>query len=134
MEFVAQPSGPPEARDVEADMLMRREFDLPAGEVESDVAQGLMDAGLLEVIEPGDEVIGVAISIDPEDFDRILLLARSCGLNETMLDGEIYEIVADLAPLYRGHPVLDRFRRTPQVAPGETDDVIDLEIEELSDR
>ena len=115
-------------------MLIRREFDLPAGEVESDVSQGLMDAGLLEVIEPGDEVIGVAISIDPEDFDRILLLARSCGLNETMLDGEIYEIVADLAPLYRGHPVLDRFRRTPQVAPGETDDVIDLEIEELSDR
>jgi len=134
MEFVAQPSGPPEARDVEADMLMQREFDLPAGEVESDVAQGLMDAGLLEVIEPGDEVIGVAISIDPEDFDRILLLARSCGLNETMLDGEIYEIVADLAPLYRGHSVLDRFRRTPQVAPGETDDVIDLEIEDLSDR
>src|SRR2546425_6256006 len=43
-----------------------------------------------------------------EDFDRILLLARSCGLNETMLDGEIYEIVADLAPLYRGHPALDR--------------------------
>ena len=134
MEFVAQPSGPPEARDVEADMLMRCEFDLPAGEVESDVAQGLMDAGLLEVIEPGDEVIGVAISIDPEDFDRILLLARSCGLNETMLDGEIYEIVSDLAPLYRGHPELDRFRRTPPVRAGDSDEVIDLDIEELTDR
>ena len=115
-------------------MLIRREFDLPAVEVESDVAQGLMDAGLLEVIEPGDEVIGVAISIDPGDFDRVMLLARSCGLNETMLDGEIYEIVADLAPLYRGHPVLDRFRRTPQVRAGESDEVIDLDIEELTDR
>jgi len=118
----------------EKTMLIRREFDLPAGEVESDVSQGLMDAGLLEVIEPGDEVIGVAISIDPEDFDRILLLARSCGLNETMLDGEIYEIVSDLAPLYRGHPELDRFRRTPPVRAGDSDEVIDLDIEELTDR
>src|SRR5439155_4298901 len=108
--------------------------DLPVNDVESDVAQGLMDAGLLEVIEPGDEVIGVAITIDPADFDRVLLLARSCGLNETILDGEIYEIVADLAPLYRGHPVLDRFRRTRQVVPGDSEDVVDLVIEELSDR
>jgi len=115
-------------------MFIRREFDLPAVEVESDVAQGLMDAGLLEVIEPGDEVIGVAIHIDPEDFDRILLLARSCGLYETMLDGEIYGIVSDLAPLHRGHPELDRFRRTPPSIRGETDDVIDLESEELTDR
>ena len=115
-------------------MMIRREFDLPAVEVESDVARGLMDAGLLEVIEPGDEVIGVAINIDPEDFDRILLLARSCGLNETMLDGEIYEIVSDLAPLYRGQPELDRFRRTPPVRAGESDEVIDLDIEELTDR
>jgi hypothetical protein len=115
-------------------MLIRREFDLPACEVESDVAQGLMDAGLLEVIEPGDEVIGVAISIDPDDYDRVLLLARSCGLNETMLDGEIYEIVADLAPLYRGHPALDRFRRTPPVRRGESDEVIDLDLKGICDR
>ncbi len=120
--------------DKEKNMLIRREIDLPAGEVESDVAQGLMDAGLLEVIEPGDEVIGVAITIDPGDFDRLLLLARSCGLNETILDGEIYEIVADLAPLYRGHPVLDRFRRAPRVQGGETDEVIDLDVEKLSDQ
>ena len=115
-------------------MLMRREFDLPAGEVESDVALGLMDAGLLEVIEPGDEVIGVAISVEPDDFDLVLLLARSCGLNETMLDGEIYELVADLAPLYRDHPVFDRFRRAPQIRRGETDETIDLDLEELSDK
>ena len=115
-------------------MLIRREFDLPAVEVESDVSQGLMDAGLLEVIETGDQVIGVAITLDPDDFDSVLLLARSCGLNETMLDGEIYGIVSDVAPLYRGRPVLDRFRRTPQPTPGETDDLIDLDIEELSDR
>jgi hypothetical protein len=114
-------------------MIIRREFDLPAAEVESDVSQGLMDAGLLEVTEPGDEVIGVAITIDAEDFDRILLLARSCGLNETMLDGEIYEIVADLAPLYRGHPVLDRFRRAPRVKPATNDEVIDLDIDETTD-
>jgi len=115
-------------------MVIRREFDLPVTDVESDVAQGLMDAGLLEVIEPGDGVIGVAITIDPADFDRVLLLAKSCGLNETMLDAEIYEIVADLAPLYRGHPVLDRFRRAPRVQGGETDEVIDLDVEKLSDQ
>ena len=115
-------------------MLIRREIDLPASEVESDVAQGLMDAGLLEVIDPGDEVIGVALSIDPGDFDRILLLVRSCGLNETMLDAEIYEIVSDLAPLYRGHPVLDRFRREPEPRGGETEEVIDLDLEELTDK
>jgi HEAT repeat protein len=137
LRFIESPSSRQQSKNEEKreeTMLIRLEFDLPAVEVESDVAQGLMDAGLLEVIEPGDEVIGVAISIDPEDFDRILLLARSCGLNETMLDGEIYGIVSDLAPLYRGHPVLDRFRRTPPSIQGETDDVIDLEIEELSDR
>ena len=114
-------------------MVIRREFDLPATEVESDVSQGLMDAGLLEVIEEGDEVIGVAITLDPTDFDQVLLLARSCGLNETMLDGEIYEIVADLAPLYRGHPALDRFRRAPQPPGAETDTVSDLDLEPHSD-
>ena len=114
-------------------MVIRREFDLPVSEVESDVAQGLMDAGLLEIIEPGDEVLGVAVTIDAEDFDRVLLLARSCGLNETMLDGEIYEIVSDLAPLYRGHPALERFRRAPLVQGGDTDEVIDLDIDELTD-
>jgi|SRR5256885_1099450 len=114
-------------------MIIRREFDLPVKEVESDVAQGLMEAGLLEVIEPGDEVIGVAITIDPADFDRILLLARSCGLNETMLDGEIYEIVTELAPRHRGHPVLDRFRGAPPVRGGESDEVVDLDLEVSTD-
>ena len=93
-----------------------------------------MDAGLLEVIEPGEEVIGVAISIDPQDIDRVLLLARSCGLNETMLDGEIYDLVSALAPLHRGHPALDRFRKAPPIRDGETDEVIDLDLEELTDR
>jgi hypothetical protein len=134
IDFIGHASDRPGAGDLEADMQVRREFDLPAGEVESDVARGLMDAGLLEVIEPGDEVIGVALQVDAEDFDQVLLLARSCGTNETMLEGEIYEIVSDLAPLYRGHPVLDRFRRIPAVAPGENDEAVDLEIEELSDR
>ncbi len=120
--------------DKETSMFIRREFDLPAGEVESDVAQGLIDAGLMEVIEPGDEVIGVAISIDPQDFDRVLLLARSCGLNETLLDGEIYDLVSNLAPLYTGHPALDRFRKAPPIHRGETDEVIDLDIEQLTDR
>lgn len=115
-------------------MTIRREFDLPADEVESDVAQGLMDAGLLEVIEPGDEVMGVAVTVDPNDFDQVFLLARSCGLNETMLDAEIYDMVSDLAPLHGGHPALERFRRTAAVHRGETDEVLDLDIEELTDR
>ena len=114
-------------------MTIRREFDLPTDEVESDVAQGLMDAGLLEVIEPGDEVTGVAVTIDPEDFDQVFLLARSCGLNETMLDGELYDIVTDLAPLHSGHPALERFRRTVATQRGESDEVLDLDIEELTD-
>jgi hypothetical protein len=135
LRFIESPAAvrSPEAVDKEETMLIRREFDLPAGEVESDMAQGLMDAGLLEVIEPGDEVMGVAVTIDPEDFDRVLLLARSCGLNETMLDGEIYDLVSDLAPLYSGHPALERFRKAPPVHRGETDEVIDLDIEELTD-
>jgi HEAT repeat protein len=117
----------------ETSMTIRREFDLPADEVESDVAQGLMDAGLLEVIEPGDEVMGVAVIIDPEDFDQVFLLARSCGLDETMLDGEIYDIVSDLAPLHSGHPALERFRRAVAAQRGDTDELLDLDIEELTD-
>src|SRR5262249_20689420 len=124
---------PPIEGGKEGNMLMRREFDLPVEELESDVAQGLMDAGLLEVTEPGNEVIGVAITINLEDFDRILLLVRSCGLNETILDGEIYELVGDLAPLYKGHPALERFRKTPQPRTGETDEVVALHLQELTD-
>ena len=134
LRFIEHPTGSPAGSDKEDDMLIRREFDIPAGEAESDVAEGLMDAGLLEVIDPGDEVVGVAITLDPEDFDQVLLLARSCGLNETMLDGAIDEIVRKLAPLYPERPVLDRFRRTPPAPSADTDQVIDLEIKELTDQ
>jgi len=129
----ASQSPPPLPGKKETSMTIRREFDLPADEVESDVAQGLMDAGLLEVIEPGDEVMGVAVTVDPKDFDQVFLLARSCGLNETMLDAEIYDIVSDLAPLHDGHPALERFRRTVAAHQGETDEVLQLDIEELTD-
>ncbi len=112
-------------------MLIRREFDIPVIEAESDLARGLMDAGLLEVIEPGDLVVGVAITLDPEDYDKVLLLVRSCGLDETALDDEIDEIVQKLAPLYPEHPALDRFRRAPAVEPPDTDVVIGLHIKEL---
>lgn len=115
-------------------MLIRREFDIPAVEADSDIAQGLIDAGLLLVIEPGDEVAGVAITVDPSNFDQVLLLARSCGLNRSMLDGEIDELVQQLARLYPERPVLDRFRRQPPATPGDTDEVIDLDLEELTDR
>ena len=130
----ARAAGKPAGSDKEVTMLMRREFDLPAVEAESDLARGLMDAGLLQVIEPGDEVIGVAITLDPEDFDQVFLLARSCGLKETMLDGEIYDLVTEVAAFYREHPALDRFRRTPEVQPGDSDEAIDLDLRELSDR
>ena len=132
--FIEPPTGSPAAGGKEKNMLIRREFDIPAGEAESDVAQGLMDAGLLKVIEPGDEVVGVAITLDPANFDQVLLLARSCGLYRTILDGEIDEIVQKLARLYPERPVLDRFRRRPAAPPADTDEVIDLDLEELNDR
>lgn len=134
MRFIEHPTAPPAGAEEEDTMLIRREFDIPAIEAESDVAQGLMEAGLLEMIEPGDEVIGVAITLDPEDFDQVLLLVRSCGLDETTLDDEIDEIVEKLAPLYPEHPALDRFRRLPAAEPPETDALIDLGIKELSDQ
>lgn len=61
----------------ETSMTIRREFDLPADEVESDVAQGLMDAGLLEVIEPGDQVFLLAqrfrrtVAAHPGETDEV---------------------------------------------------------------
>jgi len=134
LRFIEHPAGPPAGSDKETTMLIRREFDIPADEAESDVAQGLMDAGLLEVIDPGDGVVGVAITLDPRNFDQVLLLARSCGLNETLLDGAIDEIVQKVAPLYPERPVLDRFRRTPAAPPADTDEVIDLDIKELTDQ
>lgn len=134
MRFIEHPTAPPAGTEEEDPMLIRREFDIPAIEAESDVAQGLMEAGLLEVIEPGDEVIGVAITLDSEDFDQVLLLVRSCGLDETTLDDEIDEIVEKLAPLYPEHPALDRFRRLPAAEPPDTDALIDLGIKELSDQ
>lgn len=132
MRFIEHPRALPAGE--EDTMLIRREFDVPASEAESDIARGLMDAGLLEVIEPGDDVIGVAITVDPGDFDLVLLLAKSCGLEETLLDDQIDELLEELAPLYPEHPVLDRFRRKPAVAPPETDTVIDLGMEEVSDQ
>ena len=133
MRFIEHPREQPAEAGEEDTMLIRREFDVPASEAESDIARGLMDAGLLEVIEPGDDVIGVAITVDPGDFDMVFLLARSCGLEETLLDDQIDEIVQQLAPLYPEHPALDRFRRAKVAEPPETDTVIDLDIEELTD-
>ncbi len=132
--FIEPPTGLPAGSHKEKSMLIRREFDIPAVEADSDIAQGLIDAGLLLVIEPGDEVAGVAITVDPSNFDQVLLLARSCGLNRSMLDGEIDELVQQLARLYPERPVLDRFRRQPPATPGDTDEVIDLDLEELTDR
>lgn len=134
MRFIEHPPAQAPGAGEEDTMLIRREFDIPASEAESDVARGLMDAGLLEVIEPGDEVIGVAITVDPENFDMVLLLARSCSLDETALDDEIGEIVQKLAPLYPEHPALDRFRRRPAADLPDTDTVIDLQMKELSDQ
>jgi hypothetical protein len=134
MRFIEHPRALPTGASEEGIMLIRREFDLPANEAESDLARGLMDAGLLEVIDPGDEVIGVAITVDPEDFDMVLLLAKSCGLEETLLDDQIDAIVGDLALLYPEHPSLDRFRRTPAEESPETDAVIGLRMKQASDR
>jgi HEAT repeat protein len=133
MRFIEHPPAQPAEAGQEDTMLIRREFDVPASEAESDIARGLMDAGLLEVIEPGDDVIGVAITVDPGDFDMVFLLAKSCGLEETLLDDQIDEIVQQLAPLHPEHPALDRFRRPTVAEPPETDTLIDLDIEELTD-
>lgn len=103
-------------------MLLRRTFDVPARDLETDEAQEMLEDGVLEVIEPGDDVVGVALTIDAEDWEEVLTLARACGGRGSVLEREIFKAVAELAPLYGEDPALDRFRIIAD-DPVPTDDV-----------
>jgi hypothetical protein len=109
-----------------------REFDLPLSESDSDPVRDLEKAGLLRVIDPADEVIGVLLTIDPDDRDQVRTLARSYRFGEDLLDEEIRSLAHGVARRYEKDPVLGpllRFaleeeRRTAgkEVSlPGETD-------------
>jgi hypothetical protein len=79
-----------------ADGSLRTEFDLPSTDAASDRAQRLVDAGILEVIEPGEEVVGMALTLHPDDRSAVRLLTRSCDIDDSILDEKICEILHDL--------------------------------------
>jgi hypothetical protein len=89
-----------------ADTLLTVEVDLPAQETALDAARILADRDLLRVFDPWDDVVGVALAIDPDDEEQVMTLARCRAFDASLLDRAILEVARPLALRYRGHEAL----------------------------
>src|SRR5262249_15140547 len=74
----------------------RIEFDVQGIESRSRMANSLMEAGLLKVIEPGEDVVGLALAVNAMDEEGIALLQKNCGIDDSILDFEIQEALETL--------------------------------------
>jgi len=93
------------SRAPESDRL-RVEFDALHTLLETEVAAELREAGALQVIEPGAEVVGFALEIDLENEEDLKKLFGHFGGTSSNLDNAISKIAIGIAPLYRDHPEL----------------------------
>jgi hypothetical protein len=80
------------------------EFDLSAADMASATARNLRAKGLLEEIEPGPEVVGVAFMVDAESDREIGALRRCSGLGEGALDQIVLDVLAKANSFRRAHP------------------------------
>lgn len=87
--------------------LIMAEFDIPVGELQSDAARGLMEAELLIEIDPSKDVVGISVSIDPQDERQVELLALAYRSGTTHLESQIRKLAGPLALRYQDHPLLE---------------------------
>lgn len=66
--------------------LLRQELDLDTAELDSSAAIHLAAAGMLKVFEPGDEIAGVALSLDALDAEQVALARALLSSESTPLD------------------------------------------------
>jgi hypothetical protein len=73
------------------DQQFSSEFDLPVADLERPVMAGLLDAGFLRVIDPGEVWTGLAVQLDPEDRDDVatwveLIQPDTTGVGEIIMN------------------------------------------------
>jgi hypothetical protein len=108
----------------------RREFDLSIEAFQEAPARNLDEADLLQVIEPGDTVMGVALILRPEEMEALPLLIAAYRDDDSLLDEQVVELLnalqdalpeqKELLEFFRTYPGERRERlRIPNDVPGE---------------
>jgi HEAT repeat protein len=92
----------------------RVEIDISFEEFESAPTRALRDAGLLKVIEPGDLVVGVVLSLHPDEPKTIPQLLDSYRDDNSLLDDAVLELLNALSKALPDRPdLIDFFRKHP---------------------
>jgi HEAT repeat protein len=98
---------PPDSDDDAA--AFRREADIARGELRSKAAEVLWEAGILEVVDETEQVVGIVLSIDPLDRRAVRALALSYRDDDSDLDWEISELLDEMLEAAPSQPDLRTF-------------------------
>ncbi|MCI0568025.1 MAG: hypothetical protein L0Z52_07535, partial [Acidobacteria bacterium] len=94
----------------------RLEFDVSFEEFEGDAARALRDAGLMTRIEPGDEVVGVALALHPDEPEHIPALLSGYRDDGSPLDDQVAELLSALSEALPDRPdLLEFFKKYPGI-------------------
>jgi len=113
VQLVPEQEGAPPAEEMSP---FRREFDLSIEELHGEAATALREAELLESIDPAEEVIGVALTLHPEDVEALPVLVAAYRDDGSLLDNEVAGLLNALHDALPGQPDLREFFR---IYPGE---------------
>ncbi|MCI0656359.1 MAG: hypothetical protein L0170_04725, partial [Acidobacteria bacterium] len=100
----------------------RIELDISWEEFEDHRAWGLRDAGLLAPLEAGDGVIGVLVSLHPDEVKSIPALLRGYLDDGSLLDDAVAELLRGLITALPDRPELMEFFRNHPDEQEERDD------------
>ena len=96
----------------------RTEFDLPAVELAESAAEGLVAAGLLEIIDPGAELVAVVIDTEAITDAEIDRLIAAFEYGESVLDFRLAALLHGLRSRFPEHEGLrGLFQRIGQTGP-----------------
>jgi len=96
--------------------VYRLEFDVSFEEFEGDAARALRDAGLMTRIEPGDEVVGVALALHPDEPEHIPALLSGYRDDGSLLDDQVAELLSALSEALPDRPdLLEFFKKYPGI-------------------
>ena len=111
----------------------RREFDISFEDLHTEAATSLEDLGLLVVIEPGEEVVGVALSLYPDEIDSIPGLVESYRDDGSILDDQVLALLNTLRRTLPEDPVLGSFFAAHPEVKDEGDDVVLDKADDIMD-